>query len=55
MADLREMLARLNGQTVRFDVGKGGGGPPELQTSDIAAALGIVPAALGREVMEAVY
>lgn len=54
MADRREMLARLNPQTVRFDVGQGGGAP-SLTTSDIAAALGMVPAGLGREVMEAVY
>jgi len=54
MADRREMLARLNPQTVRFDVGQGGGAPV-LTTSDIAAALGMVPAGLGREVMEAVY
>ena len=54
MADRRELLARLNPQTVRFDVGQGGGAPA-LTTSDIAAALGMVPAGLGREVMEAVY
>lgn len=54
MVDRREMLARLNAQTVRFDVGQGGGAP-SLTTSDIAAALGMVPAGLGREVMEAVY
>lgn len=54
MADRRELLARLNPQTVRFDVGQGGGAPA-LTTSDIAAALGMVPPGLGREVMEAVY
>lgn len=54
MVDRREMLARLNPQTVRFDVGQGGGAP-SLTASDIAAALGMVPAGLGREVMEAVY
>lgn len=54
MVDRSEMLARLNAQTVRFDVGQGGGAP-SLTTSDIAAALGMVPAGLGREVMEAVY
>lgn len=54
MADRRELLARLNPQTCRFDVGQGGG-TPSLQTSDIAAALGMVPPGLGREVMEAVY
>lgn len=54
MADRRELLARLNPQTCRFDVGQGGG-TPSLHTSDIAAALGMVPPGLGREVMEAVY
>ncbi|HFF6216669.1 hypothetical protein [Stenotrophomonas maltophilia] len=54
MADRRELLARLNPQTCRFDVGQGGA-TPSLQTSDIAAALGMVPPGLGREVMEAVY
>jgi len=54
MADRREMLARLNPQTIRFDVGQGGSGAV-LTTSDIAAALGMVPAGLGREVMEAIY
>lgn len=54
MADRRELPARLNPQTVRFDVGRGGG-MTELTTSDIAGALGMVPAGLGREVMEAVY
>lgn len=54
MVDRREMLACLNAQTVRFDVGQGGGAP-SLTTSDIAAALGMVPTGLGREVMEAVY
>ncbi len=37
MADRREMLARLNAQTVRFNVGHGGGAP-SLTTSDVAAA-----------------
>lgn len=54
MFDRRELLSRLNVQTCRFDVGQGGG-TPSLQTSDISAALGMVPPGLGREVMEAVY
>lgn len=54
MADVREMLARLNPTTVKFDVGKGGG-MPELTNIDIAGALGMVPAGLGREVLEACW
>lgn len=41
-------------RSVRFDVGQGRGAL-SLSTSDIAAALGMVPAGLGREGMEAVY
>ena len=54
MADVRELLARLNQTTVRFDVGQGGG-VPELTNIDIAHALGRVPAGLGREVLEACW
>jgi len=50
MADVREMLARLNPTTVKFDVGKGGG-MPELTNIDIAGALGMVPAGLGRDLL----
>lgn len=49
--DPREMLARLNPTNVRFDVGRGGG-VPELTNIDIAGALGMVPAGLGRDLME---
>ncbi|MGE8279049.1 MAG: hypothetical protein ACN6O2_01320 [Stenotrophomonas sp.] len=51
MTDPREMLARLNPTNVRFDVGRGGGNP-ELTNIDIAGALGMVPAGLGRDLME---
>lgn len=54
MTDPREMLARLNPTNVRFDVGRGGGNP-ELTNIDIAGALGMVPAGLGREVLEACW
>lgn len=54
MTDPREMLARLNPTNVRFDVGRGGG-VPELTNIDIAGALGMVPAGLGREVLEACW
>lgn len=44
-----EMMARLNPATVRYDIGRGG--MPELTPQDIAAALGMVPKGLGRELM----
>lgn len=43
------LLARLNPKNVRFDVGSGG--VPDLTSQDIAAALGMVPAGLGRELI----
>jgi head-tail adaptor len=54
MADVRELLARLNPTTIRYDTGKGGGAP-ELTNIDIAGALGFVAAGLGREVLESCY
>lgn len=54
MTDVRELLARLNPTTIRYDTGAGGG-TPELANIDIAGALGFVPAGLGREVLEAIY
>lgn len=54
MTDPREMLARLNPTNVRFDVGRGGG-VPELTNIDIAGALGMVPAGLGRDLMELLH
>lgn len=49
MANARELLARLNPTTVKYDIGMGGG-TPELTAQDIAAALAMVPAGVGREV-----
>lgn len=54
MTDVRELLARLNQTTVRFDVGQGGGAPA-LANIDIAGALGMVSPGLGREVLEACW
>jgi len=48
VADIREMLARLNPANIKFDIGRGG--VPDLTPQDIAAALAFVPAGLGREV-----
>jgi len=48
VADVREMLARLNPANIKFDIGRGG--MPDLTPQDIAAALAFVPAGLGREV-----
>lgn len=50
MANVRELLARLNPTTVKYDIGMGGGAP-ELTAQDIAGALAFVPAGLGREVL----
>lgn len=53
MADVREMLGRLNAQTIKMDIGRGG--TAELTNQDIAAALGMVDAGLGRELLEACW
>ncbi|MCC8492301.1 hypothetical protein [Xanthomonas citri] len=53
MADVRELLARLNPANVKFDTGRGG--LPELTNQDIAGALAFIPAGLGREVLMACY
>ncbi|CAM0123168.1 conserved hypothetical protein [Stenotrophomonas maltophilia] len=50
----RETMARLGPSTVKFDIGRGGG-KPDLTNQDIAAALGMVPAGLGRELLEACW
>jgi hypothetical protein len=47
--NVRELLARLNPKTCRFDIGQGG--IPELTNIDIAGALGMVPAGLGRDLL----
>ncbi|MSS67725.1 hypothetical protein R3J34_01980 [Xylella fastidiosa subsp. multiplex] len=49
----RRLLARLNPSTIRYDTLPGG--VPELTAQDIAHALGLVPAGLGREVLEACW
>lgn len=53
MSEGRELLARLGPTTVKFDTGRGG--TPDLTNQDIAAALGMVPAGLGRELLEALW
>lgn len=54
MPNARELLARLNPTTVKFDIGNGGG-PPDLTAQDIAAALALVKPGLGREVFCALW
>lgn len=44
-----KLMARLNPPTVRYDIGRGG--LPELTAQDIAAAVAMVPAGLGRELL----
>jgi hypothetical protein len=53
MANVRELLARLNPQTIKFNVGRGG--VPDLTNQDIAGALSFIPAGLGREVFIACH
>jgi hypothetical protein len=53
MGNSRELMARLGPTTVKFDIGRGG--KPDLTNQDIAAALGMVPAGLGRELLEACW
>ena len=54
MTDVRELLARLNPTTIRMDIGTGGGAGT-LTNIDIAGALGMVPAGLGRDLMELLH
>lgn len=54
MNDPRKYLSRLNPATMRFDADRGGG-LPGLTSIDIAGALGMVPAGLGRDLMELLY
>lgn len=53
MGNVRELMARLGPSTVKFDTGRGG--TPDLTNQDIAAALGMIPAGLGRELLEACW
>ena len=54
MSDVRELLARLNPTTIRMDTGTGGG-VDVLTNIDIAGALGMVPAGLGRDLLELLH
>jgi hypothetical protein len=51
---LGRQMARLNAANVRFDVGAGGGAPA-LTPQDVAAAIGMVPEGIGRELLLYVY
>ncbi|ALR08699.2 hypothetical protein XFFB_05065 [Xylella fastidiosa] len=53
MMNPRRLLARLNPSTIRYDTLPGG--VPELTAQDIAHALALTPAGLGREVLEACW
>ncbi|TDB28422.1 hypothetical protein ATCM_12575 [Stenotrophomonas sp. ATCM1_4] len=56
MSDVRELLARLNPTTIRMDAGAGSGsGGDALTNIDVAGALGMVPAGLGRDLLELLY
>ncbi|MBD9534670.1 hypothetical protein IB227_02245 [Stenotrophomonas sp. STM01] len=54
MSDVRELLARLNPTTIRMETATGGG-VDVLTNIDIAGALGMVPAGLGRDLLELLY
>lgn len=49
MTNVRKLMARLNPANCRFDVGSGGEGG--LNAQDIAGALGMVPAGIGRDLL----
>jgi len=56
MKDVRELLARFHASSFRLDAGTGtGGGVDALTNIDIAGALGMVQAGLGRDLMELLY
>ncbi|MFZ6696805.1 hypothetical protein ACO0J1_13645 [Stenotrophomonas acidaminiphila] len=54
MNNVRELLARLNPTVARLD-GAAGGGVVELSNIDIAGALGMVPAGIGRDLLELLH
>lgn len=54
MTDPRELLARLNPATVRFDINRSGTAPA-LSNIDIAGALGMVQPGLGRDLLELLH
>lgn len=49
MTNVRKLLARLNPAVCRFDVGSGGW--DHMTAQDVAAALGMVPSSLGRDLL----
>lgn len=49
MTDVRKLLGRLNPANIRYDIGSGGW--EGLTAQDVAAALGMVPRGLGRELL----
>ena len=56
MKDVRELLARFHASSFRLDAGTGAGsGVDALANIDIAGALGMVPAGLGRDLLELLY
>lgn len=56
MKDVRELLARFHASSLRLDAGAGtGGGVDALTNIDVAGALGMVPAGLGRDLLELLY
>lgn len=56
MKNVRELLARLHASSFRLEAGAGtGGGVDALTNIDIAGALGMVPAGLGRDLLELLY
>ncbi|WP_312368101.1 hypothetical protein [Stenotrophomonas sp.] len=56
MKNVRELLARFHASSFRLDAGAGtGGGVDALTNIDIAGALGMVPAGLGRNLLELLY
>lgn len=56
MKDVRELLARFHASSFRLEAGAGtGGGVDALTNIDIAGALGMVPAGLGRDLLELLH
>lgn len=49
MTDVRKLLGRLNPANIRYDIGSGGW--EGLTAQDVAAALGMVPRGLGRDLL----
>jgi hypothetical protein len=51
--NVRKIVARLNAQTIRFGIGRGG--IPELTNQDIAAAIGMIQDEFARDVFVAIW